>query len=169
MRALMTVLTLSITLSAHAELIVVEDLGGVSAQPYYQALNLLPGKAQSPLASLPPIPIKPYGEADMLPVRSPRLTPGPVTSRTLQAPGLQPLFLIGDDPLSRTWLVQRADVLRQLNAVGLVVNVEQQAALQALRQLADGLHLAPVSGDQLAEMIRLEHYPVLITATGLEQ
>lgn len=169
MKALLAVLGLSMPLWAQAELIVVEDLGGVSAQPYYQALNLQPKTATSPLASLPPIPIKPYGEADMLPVRSSKITPGPVTDRTLEAPGLQPLFLIGDDALSRTWLRQRIDVLRQLNAVGLVVNVERPEALEALRQLANGLQLAPVSGDQLAEMIGLEHYPVLITSTGLEQ
>ncbi|MBX8508957.1 integrating conjugative element protein [Pseudomonas cichorii] len=169
MKTLLTLMILSLSLNAQADLIVIEDLGGVSAQPYYQALNLQPETRPSPLASLPAIPVKPYAEADMLPVKSVRLTPGQVTGRTLKAPGLQPLFLVGDDALSRSWLTQRGDVLRQLNAVGLVVNVEQHSALQELRQLADGLHLAPVSGDQLAEMIGLEHYPVLITATGLEQ
>ncbi|MCV4286441.1 integrating conjugative element protein [Pseudomonas capsici] len=169
MKILLTLMILGLSLKAQAELIVIEDFGGVSAQPYYQALNLLPEKQPSPLSSLPAIPLKPYSEADMLPVKSARLTPGQVTSRTLKAPGLQPLFLIGDDALSRSWLTQRGDVLRQLNAVGLVVNVERPSALQELRQLANGLHLAPVSGDQLAEMIGLEHYPVLITATGLEQ
>ncbi|MBX8554353.1 integrating conjugative element protein [Pseudomonas cichorii] len=169
MKTLLTLMILSLSLKAQAELIVVEDLGGISAQPYYQALNLLPETQPSPLSSMPAILLKPYAEADMLPVKSARLTPGQVTGRTLKAPGLQPLFLIGDDPLSRSWLTQRGDALRQLNAVGLVVNIERPSALQELRQLANGLHLAPVSGDQLAEMIGLEHYPALITATGLEQ
>jgi integrating conjugative element protein (TIGR03765 family) len=154
---------------AHAELIVVEDLGGTSALPYYRALNLIPEGAPSPLASLPPVPIKRYDEADMLPVKSTRLSPGKVEARALNAPGLQPLFLVGDDDLSREWLRSRGNVLRELHAVGLVVNVTNPAALEELRQLAGGLEIAPASADQLAELLQLRHYPVLITATGLEQ
>jgi integrating conjugative element protein (TIGR03765 family) len=154
---------------AHAELIVVEDLGGTSALPYYRALNLIPEDKPSPLAFLPPVPIRQYGEADMLPVKSARLSPGKVEARSLNAPGLQPLFLIGDDDLSREWLKTRIEVLRELNAVGLVVNVERHESLQGLRQLADSLELAPTSADQLAEMLGLDHYPVLVTSTGLEQ
>ena len=53
--------------------------------------------------------------------------------------------------------------------MGLVVNVESMAALTALRRLAPGLTLAPASGDDLAHRLGLRHYPVLITATGVEQ
>jgi len=168
MRVLVIVLLIA-PLLARAELIVVEDLGGESALPYYRAINLLPEADASPLLALPAIPVKPYGEEDMLPVKSTRLTPGTVIARALSAQGLQPVFLIGDDRRSREWLVQRGDVLRELHAVGLVVNVDSVDALQELRQLAKDLTLAPVSGDQLAEMIGLQHYPVLITATAMEQ
>jgi len=168
MRVLVIVLLIA-PLLARAELIVVEDLGGESALPYYRAINLLPEADTSPLLALPAIPVKPYGEEDMLPVKSTRLTPGPVIARALSAQGLQPVFLIGDDRRSHEWLVQRGDVLRELHAVGLVVNVDSVDALQDLRQLAKDLTLAPVSGDQLAEMIGLQHYPVLITATAMEQ
>ena len=169
MKRCLTALTLAIPLAAQGELIVVEDRGGVSALPYYQALNLLPEKDDSPLVSIPPLRINPYSETDMLPVRSAKLSAGPVDARVLSAPGLQPIFLIGDDASSRQWLIQRAAVLRELNAVGLVVNVESSTALEELRQLAAGLQIAPTSGDQLAELLGLQHYPVLITATGLEQ
>jgi integrating conjugative element protein (TIGR03765 family) len=169
MKSLITCFILTLPTLACAELIVVEDLGGTSSLPYYRALNLLPDTEPSPLQSLPPVPVKSYGEADMLPVKSERLNPGKVESRALNAPGLQPLFLVGDDPLSRDWLSTRGEILRELNAVGLVVNVETVESLQALRQLAPGLEIAPTSGDQLAEMIGLKHYPVLITSTGLEQ
>lgn len=169
MKALVICFTLMLPALASAELIVVEDLGGTSAMPYYRALNLLPDAEPSLLQSLPPIPIKPYSEADMLPVKSARLSPGKVESRALNAPGLQPLFLIGNDSLSRDWLVNRIDILRELNAVGLVVDVEKLEALEELRKLAPGLEMAPASGDELAEMIGLRGYPVLITSTGLEQ
>ncbi|KJS66071.1 MAG: hypothetical protein JL55_37630, partial [Pseudomonas sp. BICA1-14] len=75
----------------------------------------------------------------------------------------------GDDARSRAWLRQRHAALRELGAVGLVVNVESTAALVDLRRLAPGLTLAPASGDDLAQRLGLHHYPVLITATGIEQ
>ncbi|MBV2205733.1 MAG: integrating conjugative element protein [Pseudomonas sp.] len=151
-------------------LIVVEDHGGVSALPYYETLKLPPRAGlQSPRIEVPRPPAKPFSESDMLPVRSMRLSPGDVSRRTIEAPGLTPLFLVGDDDRSRTWLLQRASRLQALGAMGLVVNVESAQALAELRALAPGLSLSPVSGDDLAERLALHHYPVLITATGIEQ
>ena len=102
------------------DLIVVGDDGGVSALPYYRALNLLPDTQAAIAPSAPTTPHAPYREADLLPVHSARLTPGRVPPRTLRAPGLSPFFLIGDDAPSRAWLHARGDTLRTLNAVGLV-------------------------------------------------
>ncbi|HCF4366168.1 TPA: integrating conjugative element protein [Pseudomonas aeruginosa] len=165
--------SLTSTLAAPPPLIVVEDRGGASALPYYQALDLPPLPAPSQPSSLsievPQAPAHRFSEADMLPVRSTLLTPGDVQRRAIQAPGLRPLFLIGDDPHSRAWLEQRLPVLRDLEAVGLVVNVESAAALEALRRLATGLPLSPAPGDDLAQRLGIRHYPVLITATGIEQ
>ena len=59
--------------------------------------------------------------------------------------------------------------LRERGAVGLVVNVETVQGLARLRTLVPGVPLAPMSGDDLAERLGLRHYPVLITATGIEQ
>lgn len=154
-----------------SQLIVVEDHGGVSALPYYEALSPPPRQDQQlqPPVMPPVAPGRSYSEADMLPVRSERLSPGDVPRRVIQAPGLTPIFLIGDDDLSRAWLRERGDALRDRNAIGLVVNVETAQALTSLRQAAGGLTLAPVSGDDLAARLGLNHYPVLITATGIEQ
>ncbi len=110
-----------------------------------------------------------YSEEDMLPVRSPQLSPGPVERRTLSATGLPAFFLIGDDARSRNWLRQRLPTLTKLNAVGLVVNVESKAALDNLRRVATGLTLTPVSADDLSQRLHLQHYPVLITASSIEQ
>ena len=156
--------------TASAPLIVVEDRGGASALPYYQPLNPQPDRATPP-APMPPPRVGRTGDAEaaMLPVRSTHLSPGDVPRRVIRAPGLTPLFLIGDDERSRTWLRQRQAALRELHAVGLVVNVESITALTALRRLAPGLTLSPASGDDLAQRLGLRHYPVLITATGIEQ
>ncbi|RSH69221.1 integrating conjugative element protein [Stutzerimonas stutzeri] len=151
-------------------LIVVEDRGGASALPYYEALHLQPRAGVSPpRIEMPRPPAQAFSESAMLPVRSLRLSPGEVARRVIEAPGLPPLFLVGDDERSRAWLRQRALRLRELDAVGLVVNVVSAEALATLRTLAPELSLAPVAGDDLAERLGLRHYPVLITATGIEQ
>jgi hypothetical protein len=61
----------------------------------------------------------------------------------------------------------KADI-REQHAVGLVANVASIAALDQLRRLAPDLTLSPVSGDDLARRLGLRHYPVLISATGIE-
>ena len=109
----------------------------------------------------------PYDEALLLPIRSPSLRPGPVENRPVNLPGITALFLIGDDPRSHAWLQQRLPELQRLGAAGLVVNVESASALQTLRNRAPGL--TPVPGDDLAQRLGLNRYPVLITTTAIEQ
>ena len=156
--------------AASEPLIVVEDRGGVSALPYYQALNPQDSDRTTPPVSAPAPRIGSAADAEaaMLPVRSARLSPGDEPRRAIRAPGLTPLFLVGDDDRSRAWLRQRRAALRELRAVGLVVNVASPEALAALRRLAPGLTLSPVSADDLAQRLGIRHYPVLITATGIE-
>lgn len=154
-------------------LIVVADHGGTPARPYFVAISgagVDESEGYSPRIGGQGRPSQPYGENDMLPVTSERLSPGRVTSRGLDLPGgFTPIFLVGDDALSRQWLAQRGDILREMRAVGLVVQAQDLAALQALRAEAEGLELRPVSGDGLAERLGLRHYPVLISQRGIEQ
>lgn len=128
---------------------------------------LAPGLALS--ADDQDMPSEPYNEAMLLPIRSPSLRPGPVEARPINLPGITALFLIGDDPRSHAWLQQRLPELQRLGAAGLVVNVESASALQTLRNRAPGLSLTPVPGDDLAQRLGLNRYPVLITATAIEQ
>ncbi|ABS65016.1 integrating conjugative element protein [Pseudomonas aeruginosa] len=168
---LMLLTILPLASRAGVPLIVVEDRGGASALPYYEALNLQPrdnGAARSPIP-MPQVPATPADEAAMLPVRSAKLTPGTVARRVIEAPGLRPFVVIGDDKASRDWLQRHAGSLHERGAVGLVVNVETAQTLARLRALAPGVPLAPVAGDDLAERLGLRHYPALITATGIEQ
>lgn len=153
-------------------LIVVEDRGGGSALSYYEVLNPQAVAADAPSPASPPQLIAGAAgssEAAMLPVQSTLLSPGAVQPRPIHAPGLTPVFLIGDDERSRIWLRQKHMTLRQVRAVGLVVNVVSLDGLEALRRLAPELTLSPVSGNDLAQRLGITHYPVLITATGIEQ
>jgi integrating conjugative element protein (TIGR03765 family) len=167
------VLLMALSLASHASepLIVVEDRGGTSALPYYEALNLQPwanGAARPPIPT-PKVPVTPADETAMLPVRSAKLTPGTVARRVIDAPGLRPFVVVGDDKASQDWLRRRATALHDRGVVGLVVNVESAQALARLRALVPGVPLAPVTGDDLAERLGLRHYPALITATSIEQ
>lgn len=105
----------------------------------------------------------------VMPVRSARLSPGAVLPRTLSLPGITPLFLVGQDAASLEWLSRHAQALQDLDAHGLAVEVDDAQALRRIQTTAPGLDIWPVSGDDIAERLELEHYPVLITPTGLEQ
>ncbi|EPM64982.1 hypothetical protein A3SM_34665 [Pseudomonas syringae pv. actinidiae ICMP 18886] len=82
---------------------------------------------------------------------------------------MQPLFLIGDDETSRRWLQERGPVLRQMQAVGLVVNVATRERLGVVRSWLPDTLISPASGDELSQRLGLNHYPVLITPTAIEQ
>lgn len=149
--------------TVQAELTVVADLGGQPTATYFEGINNQ-GKATASQAE--PLSVIPL---TVLPISTPELTPGKVEARALTLPGMRPMFLIGDDDLSRRWLSLRRDALVQLNAVGLVVNVASEGALNDLEKHADGLELLPVSGSDSAKRLGLTHYPVLLTEKGLEQ
>lgn len=154
----------------NSPLVVVRDVGGASAVPYYEPLSVQSPAAGPTLsgAASPPVPTDAHANAlDPFPVHSLRLSPGPVVPRSLDVPGLSPIFLVGDDVLSRGWLTEHAQKLRALHAVGFVVEVASRDAFESLERLAAGLTLSPVSGDELAERLKIEHYPVLVTATRL--
>lgn len=152
-----------------ADLRVVESLKETSSEPYFRTLNLPAAETSTKVIPLPQVRMHPYSESDMLPVRSERLSPGKVENRVSNNPGLPPLFLVGDDDLSRRWLTSRQGVLQQLKAVGLVVNVQHLNALTELREIGAGLDMVAASADELAERLGLQHYPLLITANGIEQ
>lgn len=154
---------------AQAELAAVEDWPGNFAQPYLHSTdarmnNSVPSDRTSP-ADLSIF----ADEAWILPVSSSQLTPGPIAPRPLNMPGLQPFFLVGDDSQSLAWLRQRAARLREIGAAGLAVEVADTAALSRIRAAAPGITILPVNGNDIATRLQIEHYPILVTATSLEQ
>jgi len=134
-------------------LIVVEDRGGASAMPYYQDLVSEPSEQQ---ATQQNIGVRGTGA---FPVRSTQLTPGEVQGRMINAPGLQPMFVLGDDELSRTWLLQRR----------VVVNVANAERFAEVRRWAADLEMVPSPANDLAGRLGIRHYPLLITATTIQQ
>ena len=162
------VLLLSFCLSAQAELVVVGDYGGQSALPFYDAINNESNEWETQTPVTLPIPSV-ATPAMVLPVRTPEMTPERFDPRAVSLPGIGALYLVGDDPLSREWLKTYAEKLNAMHAVGMVVNVDSDVALQELQQLAEGGILSPMPGSDLANRLQLAHYPVLITETALTQ
>ncbi|TNL06128.1 integrating conjugative element protein [Kosakonia cowanii] len=166
--AVIPALFISITAFA-SPLTVVGDPGGESTAPYFEGINNQGADTQA--LNLPPVTTWSASDAlqAVFPVVTPELSPGSVADRPLNAPGMQPLFIVGDDAESLAWLKENHAKLVALNATGLVVNVNNQQDFTALSQKTEGLTLLPVSGSDLSRRLKLSHYPVLITSTGLTQ
>lgn len=154
---------------AQADLTVVGDSPDDVTLPYFHVTGAQMSERAQPDRAMHADLSTVTDEAWLLPISSSRLSPGPITSRTLNMPGLQPFFLVGGDPLSLTWLRQRAAGLREMGAAGLAVEVADTEAFLRIRAAAPGLTILPVSGNEIAIRLQIEHYPVLITATALEQ
>ncbi len=166
--ALAAAMTLAIAgpvLAAAPGLVVVHDSGRtVPIAQYLAAFTAADASADT--ATSPPAQI----ELPLtLPVRTPSMRPSPMTAAVpwRHPPWLMaPLFLIGDDPLSRAWLSAHRTQLARAGATGLVVNVESLAAFRLLQQLAPELPMAPASFDDLARQIGLSVYPVYMPPQG---
>ncbi|MCP4390972.1 MAG: integrating conjugative element protein [bacterium] len=107
--------------------------------------------------------------ATLLPIRSPGLTPGPVQPKTHDRPFARPFFLIGSDALSRQWLLEHRERLKEIGAVGMLIQADTQDDLQIIAELAAGLSIMPASASDIAKALDISHYPVLITRHGIEQ
>ena len=111
--------------------------------------------------------------ANLLPIRTPGLTPGPVTPRPLRLPNngtlSRPFFLIGSDVQSREWFSTHRDRLQAIGAVGMLVQADTEADLAAIAQIADGIPILPASATDVARALGLEHIPALVSRYGIEQ
>jgi integrating conjugative element protein (TIGR03765 family) len=103
------------------------------------------------------------------PVTTTTMSPGtlPAGTRIKQPDWLvQPVFLIGSDPQSRTWLTQHLPALQAANALGIVVSINSYADFRAMQNAAPDVSLAPASADGLACGLGIAVYPVLVHTDG---
>ena len=90
-------------------------------------------------------------------------------ARALNRPFSRPFFLIGSDTWSKQWLQDHRDRLKAIGAAGMLVQAETVSDLQAIAGLADGLSILPASASDIARVLGISHYPVLISRHGIEQ
>jgi integrating conjugative element protein (TIGR03765 family) len=153
---------------AVAALTVIYDSG--DTQPIAPFLEVFASADKSPRQS-PVIATPPLGAADpeaWLPIQSPGLTLGPVQASAHDRPFARPFFLIGSDHLSRQWLQTHRDRLKTIGAVGMLVQADTLDDLRAIANLAQGLPILPASATDIAKALGIAHYPVLISAHGIE-
>jgi integrating conjugative element protein (TIGR03765 family) len=158
--------------AAMAELPVIYDSG--ATQPLAPYLEVFGGRlAAAPATASPDNHLGAAELARLLPICTPALTPGPVLPRPLSLPNgatwPRPFFLIGADPKSRQWLAVHRERLVELEAIGMLVNAESVAELEAIAAIARGLPILPASATDIAEALGLKHIPVLISRGGIEQ
>ncbi len=154
---------------AQAELTIIYDSG--NTMPIAPFLEVF--ESADEIQQQRPVPTKPpLGAANpeaWLPIQSPGLTLGSVQTRSHNQPFARPFFLIGSDVRSRKWLKDHRDRLKEIGAVGMLVQADTMDDLRTIAELADGLSILPASASDIAKALGISHYPVLISAHGIEQ
>jgi integrating conjugative element protein (TIGR03765 family) len=117
--------------------------------------------------------VKPHviDKATRYPIRS-SLHPGYINRpQALREPikGVQPFFIIGNDDFSRDWLTKNKTYLQKIGAQGLATNIDSNSIFATLEQLAAPLPLVAVPVDEIATILHLSVYPVLVTGEEIAQ
>lgn len=156
--------------------VVIHDAGGEPLAPYIQRMfEEEPGAEAEQNSRTPPSTQGTAGQVPVpftLPITTPEMSPGRVTPRPINQPFMsRPLFLIGSDRFSRQWFIQNRERLSELNAAGMLVQVDSIEDLRTMARLSDGFNvqIMPASGSDIARQLGLKHYPVLIWKNGIEQ
>lgn len=159
-RASLMLVILLVSFASFAVPKVIYDAGNTeSIARYTDIIKIYNPKKKPPLKVFNPLPIV-----------TPNLTPGLVTKRSINQPYLSnPMFLIGADPFSLSWLKNNKSLLQRINAIGILVNVENEEQLKSIVVLGKGLKIIPAPAVDLAKQLKLTHYPLLISKQYIEQ
>jgi integrating conjugative element protein (TIGR03765 family) len=158
----------------HAEPQVIFDSGDtIPAEPYKAILNdvQVPDFGKSWIfAHAPLIEKSPYDLSTWLPLHTDKLTPAVVDTRIPANFNLsQPLCVIGSDPLSLEWIAAAKDFLIERQAVCWIVEAASLEDYSNVHRLMEGVVLLPADGDDIADFLHIEHYPVIITERYISQ
>ncbi|EIF42852.1 hypothetical protein DOK_11746 [gamma proteobacterium BDW918] len=165
---LLAVAPYALALEVGPELTVLSDKGGVSTSSYYRSQptsasdtkSKRPASAGNYMSSIFPIRTKAMAPGKVGPDEMPKVPPSYVMTN--------PIFIIGDDPLSLDWLKRNKAFLAGESAVGLVVNVETPARMNEIRRIAGpGVKITISPGDELSESLGIKHYPFYLGRNGV--
>ena len=174
-------LLLALPMSAVAQLVVIYDSGQTRPiAPFLQAIQQIESRP-APINTAHPSTasgqLGPAQISNLLPIRSPELSPGAILTKTgsqdafkrLALGNARPFFLVGSDALSHRWLQSRQAELLKLGAVGMLIQAETEVDVRRIAELGQGLSITLGSATDIAKALGIVHYPVLITSRGIEQ
>ncbi len=158
--------------SAQALEVILDTGEGQPAGPYLERLEGAEEPTPRNTAALPPL----NDAAErMLPIEPSRLRVAPLQGQppahvreTLRNMP-RPLCLVGSDSQSLAWLEHHRVALMQAGAVCMLVQADTPEDLERVRDTAHGIPVQLSHGDDLAERLQLDVYPVLISREGIEQ
>ncbi len=147
-----------------AEPIVIRDYGGRDSgvptkESMMQLAREMPAKPQA------------FDDTARYPIRS-SLRPGYLDQpQKLRNPvkGVQPFFIISNDEFSRDWLEKNKHYLVKIGAQGLATNINNKSIFLELEKLAKPLPLVALPVDEIAQILTIEVYPVLVTGEEIAQ
>lgn len=147
---------------AHAEPLVISDYGGrASGVPNQVMVKKTQGN----------MPQRSVGVLKVYPVLS-ALHPGyinePIPLKVPQ-PKAQPFFIVGNDEFSRDWIEKNKDYLLEIKAQGLATNIQNESILMSLKSWAHPLDIVAIPVDEIAQILNIPVYPVLITGEEIAQ
>lgn len=103
-----------------------------------------------------------------LPAES-KAQPGPVTKQKLAFVNFSnPIFIIGDDHLSRQWLKDHAKELEKIKAIGFITNINDRNHLKEFQGLTKA-PLLPANVDDLLDLFHESHYPLMLVGGEIWQ
>lgn len=109
---------------------------------------------------------------NMLPIHTPEMSPGRLKQAHLArdyAAMSFPVFVIGNDTLSKQWLAGNAPYLKKHKAIGLLIQLDTMAEYDEIKSLGGGLPIIPTYGAQLGQQLQLNRYPFYVDQTGVHQ
>lgn len=150
---------------------------------FFNSSNCLSGKSQPAITSSKDdggsgqdkqidmlIKIPTVASFDILPIVTPNMKPGKISAQKINLVNLdKPIFIVGSDSLSVNWLADHAEKLKQINAIGLLVQADTQLDVARVKKSANGAIILPMSGEVIGEQLGIRSYPVLITKNFVEQ
>ena len=111
-----------------------------------------------------------------LPISSDLMTPGKVEPRPLlkinenmPRSAMRPLFLFGADETSLKWVRDNHRRFKELRAVGMLIEARTDRQVIAALEAVGDIPMFGGSADEIAQALKLQHYPVLITPQGVSQ
>ncbi|PHS00173.1 MAG: integrating conjugative element protein [Blastopirellula sp.] len=133
----------------------------------YSIAPYVPGRVDSEVVRVAP---EPKSSIFHLPIETPAMRPGRVTLTPSSLRYLQqPLFLVGSDPASQAWLIEKKQSLIEISAVGLLIEAKDMSDVETMLSIAGELRLVPASAQGFSEELGLTYYPILLSKDGWEQ